>query len=212
MSNSIKASKREDLTRSNTNQLRQEGQVPGVVYGKDHEPETIALNRSDLTRLIRDQGKNAIFSLEIGEEQTVDVMFHQYQVDPLKSDLLHVDFYKADMTEDREVSVPIKLSGEPASGIVQQPIYEVQLRAKPGNIPEELSVDISSLEMGDTLTIADLPQNNSYEVIEEKEKTIVTILRPASDKDLVDGLKSEEELENAEADETTDSEDNEEKE
>ncbi|RLL41683.1 50S ribosomal protein L25/general stress protein Ctc [Oceanobacillus piezotolerans] len=178
MSISLKVSKREDLTKSNTKQLRESGQVPGVLYGKDQDPQPIAVDSIELLKTIRDQGKNAILTLEIADDQKVDVMFHDYQMDPIKNELLHADFYKANMSEAMDVSVPLKVVGEPKEGILQQPLFEVQLRAKPGDIPEEVSIDVSNLNLGESLTIADLTADDKYEILDDQEKTIVTILQP----------------------------------
>ncbi|RKQ33029.1 50S ribosomal protein L25/general stress protein Ctc [Oceanobacillus halophilus] len=179
MSVTLKAIKRNDLTRSNTKTLRENGQVPAVVYGKQKEPQAIAVDSIELVKVIRDNGKNAVLSLALDTDNTVDVMFYDYQVDPLKDNLVHVDFYMADMSEARDVSVPIRLEGEPnGQGVLQQPLFEVQVRAKPNDIPEEVTVDISSLEIGDVITIADLPANNKYEFIDDPESTVATVLAP----------------------------------
>ncbi|MFD1849261.1 50S ribosomal protein L25/general stress protein Ctc [Oceanobacillus bengalensis] len=180
----LKALKRAEQTNSSKRLLREDGNVPGVVYGKGQSPESIAVNSVDLVKAIRDQGRNAVFTLEIAEDQAVDVMFHEYQMDPIKSELIHVDFYKADMSEARDVSVPLKLEGEPKhDGILQQPLYEVQVRAKPGDIPEELVMNVSSLEIGSNFTVADLPTNAGYEILDNHETVIATMLQPDAEKE-----------------------------
>ncbi|WP_156289990.1 50S ribosomal protein L25/general stress protein Ctc [Oceanobacillus salinisoli] len=181
MSVSLKATKREDLTRSHTRVLREDGKVPGVVYGKNKEAQTIAVDAIDLIKVIREQGKNGVLSLNIDAGQTVEVMFHDYQVDPLKDDLVHVDFYIVNMSEARDVSVPLRLEGESSKGVLQQPLFEVQVRAKPNDIPEEITVDVSALEIGESITISDIPITGNYEVLDDPETTVATVLAPAAE-------------------------------
>src|SRR5699024_12345970 len=73
--------------------IRKEGKVPGVVYGKGKESKSIAIDGLDLMKKLREAGRNAIIRLEIESDSPVDVMLHEYQMDPIKNDLLHVDFY-----------------------------------------------------------------------------------------------------------------------
>ena len=84
MSAKLKASLREDLARSNTKKLRADGFVPSVVYGKEKDPITVAVNNIELQKTIRDEGRNAIISLDVEEGEAVDVMLHEYQVDPIR--------------------------------------------------------------------------------------------------------------------------------
>src|SRR5699024_4277680 len=126
MAVTLKAAKREDLTESATKQIRLNGDVPSVVYGKDKESKAISVNRIELVKTVRDEGRNAIISLDIENEKPVDVMLHEYQMDPLKDELIHADFYIVNMAEEMDVSVSLTLDGEPAGvkdgGVLQQPL------------------------------------------------------------------------------------------
>jgi len=182
MSITLKATKREDLTKSNTKKLRHEGFVPGVVYGKAQDSKNIAVDSIAFYKTIRDEGRNAVLSLEIENESPVNVMLQEYQMDSLKDELIHVDFYAVDMSEEINVEVPIRLEGEETvsknGGVLQQPKYELQVRGKPGTFPEDIVVDVSSLEIGEGLTVADIPENNDYKILDEQEETIVTVVAP----------------------------------
>ncbi|WP_085993739.1 50S ribosomal protein L25/general stress protein Ctc [Oceanobacillus senegalensis] len=179
MSVSLKANIREDLTRSSTKNLRESGQVPAIVYGKDKEPQPIAVDSIELIKVIREHGRNAVLSLVVESGQSIDVMFHDYQVDPMKDEMVHADFYKVDMSEERDVTVPIRLDGElEGNGILQQPLFELQVRAKPNDIPEEITLEISSLGIGDSKTVADIPVNDKYEILDDPETTVATVLAP----------------------------------
>lgn len=178
----LKATKRGDLTKSATKQLRESGQVPSVVYGKEKEAKSIAVNSIELVKTVRDEGRNAIISLDIESDKPVDVMLHDYQMDSLRDELVHADFYIVNMAEEMDVEVPLHFEGEAQGakegGVLQQPLFELQVRAKPADIPEHISVNVSELGIGDTFSIADLPKASNYEFLEDADTTIATVVPP----------------------------------
>lgn len=184
----LKAVKREDHTTSATKKLRGQGQVPAVVYGKDKETKSIAVNSIELVKTVRDEGRNAIISLDVENDKPVDVMLHDYQMDMLKDELIHADFYIVDMSEEMDVDVTIRLEGEAAGtkegGVLQQPLFELVVRAKPNNIPDEIVVDVADLDIGDSITIADLPKSDKYEILEEEDTAVATVTAPTEEEDL----------------------------
>src|SRR5699024_1724381 len=130
------------------------------------------LDSIELVKTVRDEGRNAIISLDIEGESPVDVMLHEYQMDPIKEELIHADFYIVDMSEEMDVEVSLRLDGEAEGvrdgGVLQQPLYVLQVRAKPREIPEQISVNISELTVGDSITVADLTTADNYEVRSEE--------------------------------------------
>lgn len=185
MAITLKASKREDLSRSKTKQLRNEGQIPAVVYGKDKETTTVSVDNIDLLKTLRNEGRNVIITLDIENTESVDVMLHDYQTDSIKDTIIHADFYIVDMSEEMEVSVPIRIEGEAAGvkegGVMQQPEMEVLIKVKPGDIPEDITVDVSELAIGDVVSVEDLPKSDKFEYVDEPDKVLVTIVPPTSD-------------------------------
>ena len=183
----LKAEKRDDYRLAATKQIRKEGFIPAVVYGKDKETQTIKVESMELLKTVRDEGRNAIISLDIDNDDAIDVMLHEYQTDPVKGDVIHVDFYIVDMTEEMDVEVALRLEGEATGakegGILQQPLYELQVRAKPRDIPEEITVDISHLEIGESISVADLPKSDKYEFLDDEETTIAVVLAPESEEE-----------------------------
>ncbi|WP_066185694.1 MULTISPECIES: 50S ribosomal protein L25/general stress protein Ctc [Gracilibacillus] len=182
MAIALKANKREDLKISNTKALRASGEVPAVIYGYQVEPQTISVNSIELLKTVRDEGKNAIISLQV-DGGSVDVMLHEYQVDPLKDALVHADFYAVNMKEAMEVQVPIVLEGEAIgvkqdNGVLQQPLYELSISAKPSDIPEQITVDVSELGIGDSIMVSDLKAGSNFEIVEDGDTAVVSILVP----------------------------------
>src|SRR5690625_2574803 len=138
----LKVKQREDLKGSTTKALRKAGKIPGIVYGKDKESTTISVDGLDLIRTVREEGQNAIISLEIEDGETVDVMLYDYQMHPVRDEVTHADFYIVDLTEEMEVEVTIRLEGtaEGASegGSLQQPLVELKVRSTPRANPNEI--------------------------------------------------------------------------
>lgn len=181
----LKATKRDDLTGSQKKELRSSGQVPAIVYGKDKESKSVAVESIALLKTVRDEGRNAIITLDIEGGSSVDVMLQDYQIDPIKDSLVHADFYIVDMSEEREVSVPVHITGDAAGvrdgGILQQPLYEVIVNVKPADIPEQITVDVTELAIGDVITVADLPKSGKYEFVEEADTVVVSVVPPAAE-------------------------------
>ena len=180
----LKADKRENNTKSYIRGLREEGAIPAIVYGNGKEPISVAVDSVDLLKTVRDEGKNAVISLDIKGE-SVDVMLHDYQTDPLKASLVHADFYVVNMSEARNVEVPIQLEGEaPGSnegGVLQQPLYDLEISAKPNDIPDQITVDVSKLEVGDSISVGDLSTDGAYEILTDADTTIATVTAPTAE-------------------------------
>lgn len=191
MAITLKAKKRDDLARSVNKQLRIDGFIPAVVYGKTEAPVTISVENLALLKTVRDEGRNAIISLDIEDGSTVDVMLHEYQTDKVKRDIIHVDFYVVDMSEAMDVTVAIRIEGDPIGakdgGILQQPLYELTVRAKPRDIPDEIVIDVAELAIGDSISIADLPVSKDYEFVDEGETTVVLVSPPEEEVEESDG-------------------------
>lgn len=141
--------------------LRAEGKVPGVVYGHGKEPVSVAVNWRELRHaLVGEAGLNALIDLHVGSDTEL-VMVKELQRHPVRRDVLHVDFLRIDRDQELTVDVPIVLEGEAtevlnADGVVDQALFHLTVTSKPGNIPNELTVDVSGLTLGDTLRVSDL--------------------------------------------------------
>lgn len=189
MSVKLKATKRDDLRVSATKQIREEGYIPSVVYGKGKDSKAVSVNSMDLLKTVRDEGRNVIITLEIEGEKPTQVMLHEYQMDPIRDEVIHADFYMMDMESEMDVEVSFHLEGEAQGskdgGILQQPLYVLQVRAKPNDIPEEITADVSALEIGDTITVGDLPTSDVYEYIEEEDTVVAIVLPPEAEEEEV---------------------------
>ena len=194
---SIEAELRTKTGKGVARKIRRNGLIPGVVYGRGNEPRSIKVDPLDIEKLLH---SNAIFDLtfvgEDGEEDESTVIIKDYQKDVIKEDLLHVDFQFISMDEKITVSVPMKLEGEAEGvrdgGVLQQLLRQIEIDALPAEIPEEITLDISELEVGESLSVSDLELPESVDLVTDKDEVIVTVVTPT---ELVEEEEEEEEEE-----------------
>ncbi len=141
--------------------LRREGKVPAVVYGLDADPVAVSVEWPALRQaLTTDAGLNALITLQIEGEDHLSVI-KDLQRHPVRRDVIHVDFLRVRADQEIEVSVPLSLIGEAlevtrADGMVDQTMYELTIMVKPTEVPEQIEVDISELQLGDSIKVADV--------------------------------------------------------
>ena len=173
--------------------LRQRGMAPGVVYGGGQEATSIAFDVAAFERLLETShgGVNTLIDLE-GESAATGrtVIAKELQREPVRGKITHVDFIEIDLKSKIEVSVPIHLVGSAEGvvlgGVLDQQQREVVLLCMPDSIPDEIEVDVSGMELGDSLHIRDLAVPAGVEFHTDDSLTVATVLIPR-------GLKEDEE-------------------
>jgi large subunit ribosomal protein L25 len=159
--------------------LRANGKVPAVLYGRGADPVSLTVDWRELrSALTTDKGLNALLTLKVGSKRT-KALVKDLQRHPVRRDVLHVDFLSVDVDVVISTDVPIVLEGEATlvireQGVVDQVMNAIVIQAKPDDIPGSLSVDVSELEIGHTITVADLelPPGVATEV--DLEETVAT--------------------------------------
>jgi large subunit ribosomal protein L25 len=188
MSIKMKAQKRESKTaQSSLTELRQKGEVPGIVYGFQAESTALSVSEIDLIKTLRESGRNGVISLEL-DGKSYNVVLSDYQKDALKGNFKHVDFLSINMKDELEVETVIHLIGESpaekASGIVTQPNREVTIKVKPSDIPDALEVDVSNLEIGDSISVEDIRGTVSYEILNDDDFLLVSAEAPRTQEEM----------------------------
>ncbi|WP_052254973.1 50S ribosomal protein L25/general stress protein Ctc [Salinicoccus sp. YB14-2] len=210
----LASANRETKTRSAINNLRNTGQVPAVVYGYQVENTAVAVDEIEFIKVIREVGRNGVIDLELGGKPT-KVMVTDYQFDSLKNQITHIDFVAINMKTEVTVDVTIELTGDAKGadegGIVEQPIFEVQVTATPDNIPESLELDVTELDIGDTLYVSDVSTTGNFTIENEEDEALVTVVPPQKeeepeDEEVEEGEESAEDEESADAPEESEEE------
>ena len=165
--------------------VRAGGQIPAVVYGAGKESVAVAVDPKVITRILHsDSGHNTIFDLEIAGSGSVKAMIVDWQHEPIKGALLHIDLKRIAMDKAMRVSVPIQLVGVPTGvknqgGVLEQVLREVEIECLPGDIPSHLDVDVTGLEMNQSIHVSDLPHSGSIKFLADEGLTVahVTAIR-----------------------------------
>ncbi|MBM7650302.1 large subunit ribosomal protein L25 [Bacillus ectoiniformans] len=201
MSSLLEVKKRDSFQRSALTQLRGEGNFPAIVYGKGVDSEAIYLSEGDFLKVIKEVGRNGVISLNI-DGKSHNVILHDYQQDPIKNHIVHADFFAVDLSKEITSEVRVELEGEAAGskegGVVQQPLFELTVTAKVSEFPESLSVDVSALEIGDSITVGDIRSSHSFEINHEDDETVVSVLAPRVEEEPEEEGEGSEEAETSE--------------
>ena len=185
----LHANTRKVGTKGELNAIRNEGMIPAVAYGgkKNNIPIVvpIVVKEKDFTNTIHThQGMNVIISLNIkGEKETRTVIVKEVQQDPISEDYIHIDFQEISLKEKIEVEVPIGVVGlapgvQEEGGVLDQVVREIGIKCLPTKIPDKIVIDVSQLNIGDTLTIADLQIPRDVEVLEDRDKIVASVIPP----------------------------------
>jgi large subunit ribosomal protein L25 len=179
---SIKGSRRESLGKGGARKARAAGLIPGVLYGHGETPIPVAIGARDFEVALRThKGGNPIVSLGLeGSEFTA--LVRDAQIDPLTHSVLHLDFQHISLTESIEVSVTVHLVGLPlgvkdSGGILETITRELEVRCLPTAIPASIDVDVSALNIGDSIHVRDV-QVKDVEVLTDPDTTIATVVPP----------------------------------
>ena len=160
--------------------LRTVGQVPAVVYGHGITPVSVSIDWRELrAALTTDAGTNALINLEVAGDTHLTIV-RDMQRHPIRHDVLHVDFQVVDRDQVISVDVPVVLTGESQAvnettgATVEQTMHSLTIKSKPGAIPNEISVDISSLEIGHAIRVGDLTLPEGVETDVDPEETVAS--------------------------------------
>lgn len=163
--------------------LRRSGQIPGVLYGLDQEPQAISVAPSDLRLVLN--SSSALFDVDLDGKKT-PVLVKSADRHPVRGDVTHVDFLRVDLTQETTAVVPIELTGvEQAPGVINRGILDHQLRdvvisALPTNIPESLVIDISWMDLGDTFLLNRVETPEGVTIVSERADEIAVVTMTAS--------------------------------
>ena len=195
---------REERGKNAARRLRLTGNVPATVYGLGKAPQAVSVNTKEMTSVLKDPaGHNRVFNIKCDGVHE-HAMAVDYQIDPVKHSLLHVDLLRVDVGKPVTVSVPIKAVGT-AFGVKNQGGFEemvsreVRIECLPLDIPESIDVDVTDLHVGQAVRAKDLPASGEWTLADFEQKVLVHIMASRATSEGTEEADGEEEAAEAEA-------------
>ncbi|MBW2603924.1 MAG: 50S ribosomal protein L25/general stress protein Ctc [Deltaproteobacteria bacterium] len=181
--------------------LRMSGQIPAVLYGPKTEPVLLAVNNSDLELVFKKGGiGNVVLNLVIqknGETLTIPVMIKELQSHPVSRKFIHADFYEIKMDQKITAKIPVVTTGTAKGvelgGILQIVRRELEVQCLPLEVPDSIEIDISDLDVGDSIHVGKIRLEGEIEFLEDDSYTVVTVLTPKLEEEPEEEEAAEEE-------------------
>jgi large subunit ribosomal protein L25 len=176
----VKGEARQAGTKGDARRARKAGKVPAVLYGAKKEPVSLSVDPKSISKILRSAtGHNTIFDLDVNGEKT-KAMIVDWQYEPIKGALLHIDLKRIAMDKAIRVSVPIHIKGEAAGvkqegGILDIVIREVEVECLPTDIPPFIDADVSELVFGKVLRVSDLPHGGKLKFVTDPNQAVAHV-------------------------------------
>lgn len=177
----LEAQPRTPGTKNDARRVRRDGRIPAVVYGAGKSAVPVAVDPRQVSRILHSEtGHNSVFDLALDGERT-KAMIVDWQYEPIKGSLLHIDLKRIAMDQKLRVNVPIELIGEPAGvkqqgGLLEQIVREVEVECLPADIPNVIELNVAELVFGVVLRVADLPKNDKIRLLTDADQPVAHII------------------------------------
>ncbi|MCZ6485903.1 MAG: 50S ribosomal protein L25 [Acidobacteria bacterium] len=198
----VQAEERQKTGKGANRRLRMQGKLPAVVYGQGLETLSVSVNAQDVDLILHSEaGHNTIFQLQVSGKLT-DVLIKAYQLDPVKGSLLHADFQAVALDQKMTFAVPVQVVGTAqgviAGGVLDQVLREIEVECLPTEVPDHIPLDVTELEIGDSVRVGALQLDNSkISLLSAPDLVILSIVPPHVEEE-VEEIVEEEELEEPE--------------
>jgi len=179
--NILEAHPRESGNKNAARRVRREGSIPGVLYGAGKDSLSVQVDPRHVLRILNSaSGHNTIFDLTLNGGERTKAMIVDWQYEPIKGKLLHIDLKRIAMDKALTVSVPIFLKGEAEGvktqgGIMEQILREVEIECLPGDIPTHIDADVSHLVFGTVLRVSDLPRSEKLKFLTDPNQPVAHV-------------------------------------
>ena len=180
--NTLLAQPRTPGNKNTARRVRVSGKIPAILYGAGKDSLSVTVDPRHVSRILNSQsGHNTIFDLSLDGGERTKAMIVDWQYEPIKGSLMHIDLKRIAMDQKLRVNVPIELVGEPAGvkqqgGILEQIAREVEVECLPADIPNEIQLNVAELVFGMVLRIADLPKNEKLKYLSDPDQPVAHII------------------------------------
>jgi len=169
---------RTSTRKSENKRLRGEGFIPAVIYGHN-EPVSISVEAREFDKKFHTVSENTIITITVDKDKSYDVLVKDYQENIIKGSIEHIDFFEIERGKVLRTNVPVHLDGAPAGvkegGIVESLLHEVEIECLPKDIPEYFTLDISALNIGDSLHVSDITVGEDVKILTPEDQSLVVI-------------------------------------
>ena len=183
MSEVVAAKPREGKFNKNAaRRVRRAGMIPAVLYGAGHEPVAVEVEPKQISRILfSETGHNTIFDVEIPGSPASKAMIVDWQREPIKDQLIHIDMKRIALDKPLRVHVRVKLLGTPVGvkaegGILDQVMREVEIECLPGDIPSHIDVDVNEMKMHEVLRVSGLPHSDKIKYLNAEDATVAHVI------------------------------------
>jgi large subunit ribosomal protein L25 len=162
--------------------VRAAGKIPAVLYGSGRDPVAVEVDPKQISRILHsDTGHNTIFDVEVSGQPTAKAMIVDWQREPIKDSLIHIDLKRIALDKALRVRVRVKLLGIPVGvktegGVLDQVLREVEIECLPADIPGHIDVDVSELEMHQVLRVSGLPHSEKIKYLTPEDATVAHVV------------------------------------
>lgn len=162
--------------------VRVAGKIPAVFYGTGHEPVAVEIDPKQITRILRSEsGHNTIFDVEVEGQPAAKAMIVDWQYEPIKDQLIHIDLKRIALDKVLRVSVRVRLMGTPVGvktegGVLDQVLREIEVECLPADIPSHIDVDVSNLNMNEAIRVGDLPHGDKVKYLAAEDATVAHVV------------------------------------
>jgi large subunit ribosomal protein L25 len=162
--------------------VRVAGKIPAVVYGAGHESVAVEVDPKQILRILHSEsGHNTIFDVDIAGKGLAKVMIVDWQYEPIRDSLLHIDLKRIAMDKAMKASVPVRLIGiaigvKNEGGMLDQVLREVEIECLPGDIPSHIDVDVTNLALHGVIRVSDLPHSGSIKFLDAEDATVAHVV------------------------------------
>ena len=178
----VPADRRDSRGKNEARRLRVKGLAPAIMYGSGQEVLALSVDPKLILKILHSRaGHNTIFSVAVQNGETTPVMIVDWQLDPVKENLLHVDLKRIDLTKRLRVSVPIRTQGEALGvkvdgGLLEIITREIEIECLPNEIPEHFTIDVAELRMGQARRALEVPMSGSMILLSPPESVLAHIV------------------------------------
>jgi large subunit ribosomal protein L25 len=182
----LNAFPRTQARRAGAKKLRDAGRIPAVIYGRQTKPENLELVARELSDLINHSAsENILVDLAVDKAKRL-ALVQEVQHHPLSGKVLHVDFHEVSATEKVTVMVPLETTGEAAGvktggGVLEHVLFKIKVRALPKDLPEQIVVDVTHLEVGKSIHLGDIKAAEGVEILGDKKVSVISVALPKTE-------------------------------